>query len=270
MTSTFTAATADKHVLYQQSVQDVEAEIDFVDARFTAITGRQAQYLREDFSGTAQTSCEWVKRRDTNVAVAVDLDNEVLEWGRNHNIPALSEDEQSRISLHCQDVRASGNDGQDVVLAMNFSYWLFEQRAQMLDYFKQVYADLVEDGVFFLDAYGGYEAPKELTEERECEGFTYIWDQARFNPINSRMHCYIHFTFPDGSRMDKAFSYTWRLWTLPEIKELLLEAGFAEVVIYWEGTDEESGEGDGIFEPATEGDADPGWICYISAQKKAV
>jgi hypothetical protein len=39
------------------------------------------------------------------------------------------------------------------------------------------------------------------------------------------------------------------------------------VTVYWQGTDEETGEGNGIFDPATEGDADPGWISYLTAQK---
>ena len=98
-------------------------------------------------------------------------------------------------------------------------------------------------------------------------GFTYIWEQASFNPIDATMTCNIHFAFPDGSKMDQAFSYYWRLWSLPEIQELLEEAGFSEITVYWEGTDEESNEGDGIYKPATVGDADPGWVCYIVAQR---
>ena len=53
----------------------------------------------------------------------------------------------------------------------------------------------------------------------------------------------------------------------PEIQELLEEAGFSEVTVYWEGTDEKNNEGDGIYKPATVGDADPGWVCYIVAQR---
>ena len=106
----------------------------------------------------------------------------------------------------------------------------------------------------------------ELEESRECEGYSYIWEQAAFNPIDSLMTCHIHFAFPDGSRLERAFSYHWRLWTLPEIQELLHEAGFSRVVVYWEGTDEKSGEGNGIYTPATRGDADPGWVCYIVAE----
>ena len=67
--------------------------------------------------------------------------------------------------------------------------------------------------------------------------------------------------------MEDAFAYRWRLWTLPEIRELLWEAGFSSVEVYWEGTDEESNEGNGNYEPSEVGDADPGWVCYIVAQR---
>ena len=63
------------------------------------------------------------------------------------------------------------------------------------------------------------------------------------------MLCHIHFSFPDGSKIKKAFTYDWRLWTLPEIRELLLEAGFQRATVYWEGTNEETEEGDGEFTP---------------------
>ena len=109
----------------------------------------------------------------------------------------------------------------DVVLAMNFSYFIFMERDLMIKYFTTVRASLQDKGVFFLDAFGGYEAAKELVEERDCEGFTYIWEQASFNPINSQMQCYIHFVTDEGIRMDKAFDYYWRIWTLPEITEML-------------------------------------------------
>ncbi|MEM9531121.1 MAG: class I SAM-dependent methyltransferase [Pseudomonadota bacterium] len=255
----------DRHVLYQQAVQDVESEIDFVEATFKELRGRPARSLREDFCGTANTACEWVRRSKKNVASAVDLDPDVLAWGRNNNVAKLGEAQQARISLREGDVR-DGGPPVDTVLAMNFSYWLFLSRDEMRGYFESVRESLKPDGVLFLDAYGGYDAPKELEEPRDCGDFTYIWEQASFNPINSQMQCYIHFELPDGTRMDRAFTYYWRLWTLPELRELLAEAGFSRSLVYWEGTDEESGEGDGIFEASEEGEADPGWIAYISAE----
>lgn len=260
------ASTADRHYLYQESVQDTEAEIDFVEATWQDLRDRPAELLREDFCGTANTACEWVRRDPGHLAVGIDLDGEVLQWGELNNLAQLDEAEQRRIDLVQDNVLYAAPELADIVLAMNFSYYLFLGRQQLLEYFESVHAGLVEDGLFFLDAYGGYDSHRDIEEERECDGFTYFWEQAGFNPIDSTMTCYIHFEFPDRSRMDRAFSYQWRLWTLPEIREILLEAGFSEVTVYWEGTDENTGEGDGVYEPAEVGEPDPGWVCYIVAQ----
>lgn len=261
------AVTADRHYLYQESVQDTEAEIDFVEETWAELRRRPPELLREDFCGTANTACEWVRRSDLHRAVGIDLDAEVLDWGILNNLAQLDEEQQTRISLHEEDVLTAETEPADIVLAMNFSYYLFLTRAELLEYFENVWDGLTGDGIFFLDAYGGYDAPRNIEEERECDGFTYIWEQAEFNPIDSTMTCHIHFEFPDRSKMNRAFSYHWRLWTLPEITELLEEAGFSDVTVYWEGTDPETNEGDGVYEPAEIGDADPGWVCYVVAQR---
>lgn len=253
----------DIHSMYQQAVQCVEAEIDFVEQTYLDIRGNPARFLREDFSGTGQTSGEWLKRHPENKAWAVDLDASVQDWGQQNVLSELENPQNLKYIL--SDVRSSNVKNMDIVLAMNFSYFLFMSRAEMKDYFVSVKESLESTGVFFLDAFGGYEAAKELTEERECDGFTYIWEQHSFNPINSEMQCYIHFKTDDGQKFDRAFSYYWRLWTLPELKELLLEAGFGQVDIYWEGTDEDTGEGDGVFLKTEQGTADAGWVCYIVA-----
>ncbi len=265
------ADSGDRHLLYQQSVQDVEAELDFVEQTWSELRQRPAVFLREDFCGTAHTACEWVVRDDEHQAVGVDLDYEVLEWGRLHNLAELEDGQLERIELLNEDVLQTRPGLADIILAMNFSYYLFLKRDELREYFVNALDSLVSDGILFLDAYGGYEAPMVLTEPRECEDedgneFTYIWEQAEFNPIDSCMTCHIHFEFPDKSRMDRAFSYHWRLWTLPEIREILYEAGFSKVDIYWEGTDEKKNEGNGIYMPADIGDADPGWVCFIVAQ----
>ncbi|MEJ2384141.1 MAG: class I SAM-dependent methyltransferase, partial [Xanthomonadales bacterium] len=181
------AATADRHYLYQEAVQDPEAEIDFIEETWQNLRDRPAELLREDFCGTALTACEWVRRDSLRWAVGIDLDAAVLEWGRENNLAQLDDDARTRITLRCADVLEVEPEAADIVLAMNFSYFLFRQRAELRAYFESVHAALVEDGLFFLDAYGGYEAPMVLQEERDCDGFTYVWDQAAFNPIDSRM-----------------------------------------------------------------------------------
>ena len=259
------ASQADKHKLYEASVQCVESEIDFVDDTFKKLRRRRARRLREDFCGTANTSCEWVRRRATNTATAVDMDTEVQQWGRDHHIAELTPKQQQRIQLVQADVMKVKTEPMDVVLAMNFSYWIFQERAQMIRYFRRVYESLVADGIFFLDLFGGYEAFEELKEESEIENFTYVWHQAMYNPITGAAQCRIHFKFEDGSQLKNAFIYDWRLWTFPELTEILTEAGY-RATAYWEGTTED-GEGDGVFTATTQGEADAGWVAYLVGEK---
>lgn len=263
-----TAKTADKHILYERAVQCVEAEIDFVDTWFKKLTGRRATTLREDFCGTANTSCEWVRRRAGNRAVGVDLDEDVLEWGMKHHIGKLRPEERERVSVVQADVRTPGKlgEGVDGVLAMNFSYWIFKTRAELLGYFKSVHKTLAKDGVLFMDFFGGWEAQKVLKETKRCPGYKYIWEHETYNPITGEICCSISFEFPDGTKLKRAFVYEWRLWTLPEIREILTEAGFTRVTVYWEGDDGKGG-GNGVFSPNTKGEVCEGWIAYVTAEK---
>ena len=264
------AETADRHRLYELSVQCSEAEIDFVDATYKKLRKRRAKLLREDFCGTANVCCEWVRRRKQNRAIGVDLDPEVLEWGQEHQLGKLKPSQAQRIELLQKNVLTVRTEAPDVISAMNFSYWLFKERKQLKQYFRRVRSQLADDGIFFMDAYGGYDSFRDIEEERVIEDgdtrFTYIWEQEKYDPISGTLICHIHFDFADDSRLERAFSYDWRLWTLPEIRELLDEAGFSKVTFYWQGFDAE-GEADGIFKPVNEGEADAGWICYITAEK---
>ena len=259
------AELADRHVYYEDSVQCVESEIDFIDTTFLKLRKRLANSLREDFCGTTNTSCEWIKRRKTNTAISVDLDEDVLEWGSKNKIAKLTPSQTKRITIVNENVLTTKNDPVDIVLAMNFSYWILKDRKLTIKYFKKIKQTLVKDGIFFLDAYGGYEAFQEMEEKTKYKNFTYIWDQHRYNPITGIAKNYIHFKFKDGSKMMKAFTYEWRVWTMPEILEMLTEAGFKPTV-YWEQADED-GEGNGVYIPETEGDADAGWIAYVVAEK---
>jgi len=260
------AEQADRHELYEMAVQNVEEECRFVSETFSALRGREALLFREDFCGTASAACQWTRLGAAHRAVGVDIDGEVLDWGRRNRLSRLSAEQQARVRLIESDVLTAETGMVDVVGAFNFSYWIFQTRPLMLDYFRKIRASLVEDGVFFMDAFGGYEAFEEMTEKTKYDDFTYVWDQARYSPVTGEMECHIHFKFPDKSKLKRAFSYTWRLWTLPEITELLTEAGFRKPTVYWEGTDED-GEGDGVFTPDERGEADAGWIAYIVAEK---
>jgi len=262
------AAAADRHRCYEVSVQSVDAEVDFVDETFKDLRGRKPRLMREDFCGTANSSCEWVRRRPTNRAIGVDLDEPTLEWARANSLAHLKPAQRKRITLLRGDVTAVKTEPADVILAMNFSYYIFKTRDSLRAYFRNVRRSLAPDGLFIMDSYGGSDAFKEMVEKRPItRDMTYVWDQVSYAPVTGDIHCAIHFHFRDGSKMRRAFEYHWRMWTLPELRELLAEAGFRKSTVYWEGTEEDTGEGDGDFQPSDTGDADLAWISYIVAER---
>jgi SAM-dependent methyltransferase len=260
------AERADIHDLYEQSVQAVDLEVEFLQDTFRALRGRDPVSFREDFCGTASAACEWVRTGAHRHGIGVDTDATVLDWGRRHRVARLPEAARARVKLLNDDVRTVTTDPVDLIGAFNFSYYYFKTRDEMRNYFKNVHAGLKADGVFFLDAFGGPDASDVQKEKTKLDGFTYVWDQARFEPVTGRIVCHIHFKFPDGSKIKNAFTYDWRLWTLPELGELLIEAGFTKVRVYWEGDDGDGG-GDGEFTEHPTGEPDLAWIAYLVAEK---
>jgi hypothetical protein len=258
------AMRADRYDLYQRSVQEPSADTPFIHRVFKRRYGRAPRSLREDFCGTSALACHWVTRHEENTAIGIDLDPEPLAWGRKHNLSKLSPEQAARVKLMEGDVLDVGNGGFDLTVAFNFSYMIFDQRPLMLRYFRQARATLGNEGIFFLDVYGGPDAQRSLEETRECDGFDYVWDQHSFDPIRNRGVNYIHFEFDDGSRMRRAFKYVWRLWGLYEVRDVLEEAGFSKVEVYWEGTDRKTGEGNDIYKRRESAEDDPAWVCYVA------
>jgi hypothetical protein len=99
------------------------------------------------------------------------------------------------------------------------------------------------------------------------KGFKYCWEQASFNPVTADATYYINFKFADGSKLKHAFEYHWRFWTIPEVRELLQEAGFRESHVYWENDDEDDEDHYGTWQRGDDAPSNPSWICYIVAVK---
>jgi SAM-dependent methyltransferase len=260
------AERADRYELYEAAVQDPQGEVNFIQDTYRALRDRPAKILREDFSGTGSMACRWVVQGPAYRATAVDIDRAVLDWGRANRLSRLTPAQQRRVRYVAANVLTVRAGRPDVIAALNFSYWVFKQRKTLRRYFRSAHRALRPGGMLFLDAFGGYEAFKVLKERRRERRFTYVWDQAVYRPVTGEILCYIHFRFPDGSRLDRAFTYDWRLWTLPEIREVLNDAGFRRVTVYWEGDDGKGG-GNGEFKPELHGEAEAGWIAYVVAEK---
>jgi len=261
------AEKADKFICYQKSVQSADVDVEFFEQAYEEAYGGKPLSLREDFCGTFSVCCEWVKSHRKRTAIGIDLCPDTLQWGRDHNLAKLKPAQQMRVAAYEKDVRSLSKIKSDVLTAQNFSFWIFKTREEVINYFKTVRENLNDQGVFIMDMMGGEETYiEDYTEKRTItkgkNGFSYHWEQARFNPINSHCTFYIHFKFADGSRLKRAFEYHWRFWTIPEVREMLAEAGFSRSHVYWEIEDED-GVDTGEWEISEEAPSHPSWLCYV-------
>ena len=64
--------------------------------------------------------------------------------------------------------------------------------------------------------------------------------------------------------MKKAFEYHWRFWTIPEVKEMLAEAGFRKSSVYWDIAPEDE---EAEWKAVNKAPNDDSWLCYIVGVK---
>ena len=271
------AERADPHALYEKSVQSPDHDVPFFAEYVETHTGRPLRLLREDFCGTAALSAYFVTRHSSNHAIGIDLDWPTLDWGMKQHVSSLTVAQQNRLTLIHGNVLNHHPSQVQLVLALNFSYMVFKDRPVLLQYFKRAKASLQPGGVFLLDIWGGSESQVLQEESREIDNpeddgigdFTFIWDQDDFDPTTYFCTMRMHFTFQDGSEMRNAFVYDWRMWTIPEVMELMNEAGFRDVHVLWEGTDRKTNEGTGTYHRAERGEADLAWVAYVAGVNPA-
>lgn len=256
-----------KYRLYEASVQNFEVDVDFINQEYKKFYGRVPLTLREDFGGTGALACHWTTQGDQHESWAIDLDPEPMSYGVKNHRSVLTEDQKKRVRYVEGNVLADHGFKTDVIVAFNFSYFIFKDRSQLVNYFKNVYNSLEGRGAFFVDIFGGTECGQELVEETEHDDHTYYWDCDRYNPLTNEVLYYIHFqTHDDGVKYDKVFTYDWRHWTPREVVDAMEEAGFSQVKTYWEGEDGEGG-GDGEFYESTQEENCESWVTYIVGLK---
>jgi len=234
--------------------------------------------LREDFCGTFLYASEWVRRGRNRRAYGLDINPRPLQFGAAEHLPKLSRGERQRLTILERNVLEASGVRADLIAACNFSFYVLKERAHLLQYCRAARKALNRRGLFVLEMVGGggfEEAP--FVERRTVEyargprrgerWFTYSWHQRSFNPITREGLYTISFSFPDGTRMRDTFSYDWRVWTLPEVRECLREAGFDEVKVFWE--DEDAHRRDlGTWSARENVESDPTWLCYIAGVKR--
>ena len=265
------ADLADPHILYEKSVQSPDFDLPFFAESFENHTGRPLRLLREDFCGTAALSAYFVTQHPENHAIGVDLDWPTLNWGIKHHVSLLPVDQQNRLTLIHGNVLDPHASQVQLAVALNFSYMIFKDRPTLRQYFKRAKESLQPGGMYILDIWGGSESQVLQEEPRDIDNpeddgigdFTFIWDQDAFDPTTYFCTMRMHFTFQDDSEMRNAFVYDWRMWTMPEVMELMNEAGFRDVHFLWEGTNRKTNEGTGTYHRVEKGEADLAWVTYI-------
>lgn len=252
----------DKYAYYMRAVQSPEVDAEFIQHVYKELRGKPARILREDFCGTFAICCEWVKDHRENRAIGLDLDLEPLEYGRTNILSQLKPEQQKRVRTVQASVLTADVTKADVIAAMNFSYYLFKSRLMLRQYFRRALAGLKPRGILICDAFGGPACQEAVEDKTKIGGFLYFWEQVNFNPISHEALFHIHFKRPGEAKRKKVFTYDWRMWTLPEVRECMMEAGFRRTHVYWEGS-KRNGEGNGVFKRAENGEECDAFVAYV-------
>jgi hypothetical protein len=242
--------------LYELAVQS-----PLMQARFLrAVHGGRPRTLCEDFCGPASIARAWASLAPDHEALGVDRDPEPLAHAR-----ALAS--SSRLSLLEEDVRRTRAHA-DIIASFNFAVCELLDRAALLEYLTLARARLAPAGIFAADLYGGPDAfiPGE-SSQRLASPFgpvLYTWEQREADAFTARVRNAIHFTLPDGTTLRDAFTYDWRLWSVPELRDALAEAGFSHTQVYTSFGDALDDSGNPLVSPAAPWDStQDNYVVYV-------
>ncbi len=234
----------DRHDLYEICTQTPERDVELLRAIHGTHrpAGREsrgrsrhvvaARTLGEDFAGSAALARAWVRLVRGGRAIAVDHDPEPLARARGVR----------GVTARVADVRAVRTPV-DLLVALNFSIGEWHDRKELVGYLANARRRLARGGLFACDLYGGDGAFQtgRLREVHRLEDGTrvrYEYEQREADGLTARVVNALHFTVeppPGHARRQTwrdAFVYHWRLWSLPELREALAEAGFASSEVW--------------------------------------
>lgn len=231
----------DKHDLYERCVQNPGVLVGFL----RGLHAHDPRVLAEDMCGTAALSRRWVREVPDSRAYATDIDPEVLARA------ADASRGDDRIGLRRGDVLNAPLESPrpDIVFVGNFSIGEVSSREFLVRYLRRTHERLAPGGIVACDTYGGHSAFLVGASSRRHvtdDGLVihYTWEQREADPLTARVVNALHFRVEKGGRVledhPDAFVYRWRLWSVPELRDAMLEAGFAETSVRW-SLDEDPG-----------------------------
>ena len=234
-----------RHLYYEACVQSPKHAVPLL----RAIHGRSPRVLGEDFAGTCALSRHWVETDPQGRAICVDLDEPTLMHHPEHDrIERIAGDVRTATDAECH--------GCDALFVGNFSIGEIHDRAELVAYLRHARARITKTGgVFACDTYGGETAFLPGSVQRHHPHPTepgaqirYTWEQREADPLTGRVLNAMHFRTEKAGMitddLEDAFIYDWRLWSIPELRDAMREAGFATTQVYSQLPDaeDESGE----------------------------
>lgn len=232
------AEAADKHKCYQRSVQDTKNEVVNLKNIYMDIYNEPPYSLREDFCGTAILCEAWIRKNVERSAIGVDIDASVIEYGKSQ-----LKEESDRIELMVGNVLNVVTRKVDIIAGLNYGVCYFHERSMLVQYLKKAAESLNPKGILVCDVFGGSRCYKDKAETiRDFGDFKYVFEQRSFDLMTNRVDCRLHFKFPDGSALKDVFRYHFRLWSIAELKEAFMDAGFKRIHVWVAETHREDGE----------------------------
>ena len=255
--------------LYEAAVQSPEVQCRF----FRALHGGEPLVLADDFSGAGGLARGWLGLSERYASIATDRDELPLAHAYVRATERFGEGVFKRFGLQRASVVEAGGHV-DVAVALNFGVSELQRRAELVGYFRHSLFRLNNGGVMVVDTYGGptaYDTGRYRVEASlDGAGFVYEWEQRRGDPLTGRVECAMHFEVDGGTRVEDAFVYDWRLWSVPEVRDAMMEAGYRSTEVhldYGVGSGEEDGPVleaaalDGEPTVGIEGDED--YVAYV-------
>ncbi len=266
-----------KHDLYELCVLGPEQLVPLL----VAIHGGEPLTLAEDFAGTAALCDHWAAQSTKHTAIAVDQDPETLAYH-----PTLKHVTKIASSVLDPALCMRNIPKADVLHAGNFSIGYMHSRQDLLAYLRLARQRLAPGGVFLCDIYSGEGsfAPCEIHREHwipdgphKGKRVRYTWEQRDADPTTGMVTNVLHFRVEQAGKIEiefeDAFIYHWRLWSIPELRDAMTEAGFATTHVYNKQPDAIDDEGtvyirplDDPADPAAPPDLDESFIVFVAGR----
>ena len=215
---------------------EIAAQAPQHQARFLAsLHGAGASMLAEDFAGPASIARAWIALGDDRRAIAVDTNAEALDHAAERLGGAMGGAALERLTPLNTDV-LSARYRADVIAALNFAICELHARSDLLTYLRHALLRLEARGVLVADLYAGATAMFLGSTEQSIDTghgvVRYTWEQRGVDPLTGLVTNAMHFVLPDGTALRDAFVYRWRLWSIPELRDAMREAGFRSTEVH--------------------------------------